>query len=145
MRIDSKEFGSVDIDQKQILHFAHGIYSFEDHKEWALLDTPQKPFYVMQSLSDAQISFILINPYLICDTYMLDIMESDIDLIGNPQAEALLVFTIVTIRRHPRMISANLAGPILINRHLRCGVQAIQQDTKWDTRFPIGEYSKEAV
>lgn len=137
MFINSREFGAVEIDSKQTLQFPHGIYGFERCSQWALIDTPRKPFYVMQSLTDVHISFILVNPYLVCEDYLLDILESDLAVIENPQAHDLLVFSIVTVRETTGMITSNLAGPILINRRNHLGVQAVQQDTKWDTRFPI--------
>ena len=137
MVIDSKEFGKIEIDAKQMLQFDRGIYGFEQCTTWALLDTPKKPFYILQSLTELHVSFILINPYLICDDYVLDVAEGDIDNIDNPTANDLLVFSIVSIRENPKMVTANLAGPLLINRHRRCGVQAVQQDTRWDTRFQI--------
>ena len=137
MLINSKEFGKIDVDEKQILSFPQGIYGFEEHTRWALIDTSKKPFYSIQSLQKEHISFIVINPYLICTNYVLNIAESDINAIDSPKTQHLLVFSLITVRENPRLITANLAGPILINRHRHCGVQAIQQDARWDTRFPI--------
>lgn len=145
MLINSREFGKITIDSKQLLEFPHGIYGFEHCNQWALVDTPKKPFYVMQSLTDVHISFILINPYLVYEDYILDIPEGDVDVVEHPDANDLLVFTIVTIRQDPHMVTANLAGPILINRDSRLGVQAVQQNTNWDTRFPIVAKKKAAV
>lgn len=145
MLINSREFGKITIDLKQVLDFPHGIYGFERCNRWALVDTPKKPFYVMQSLTETHVSFILINPYLICDDYILDIPDNDIDVIGNPDTNDLLVFTIVTIRQDPRMVTTNLAGPILINRADRLGIQAVQKNMDWDTRFPLIAEKKAAV
>lgn len=136
MDIETKEFGTVAVDEKQIISFSKGIYGFESHSEWAILDA-KRPFYVLQNLIEKEIAFVLINPYLFCPHYTLDISESDYVLINNPASHQLLIFAIVTIKEAIHDLTANLAGPLLINRVDHLGVQAIQQNTNWQTRYPL--------
>ncbi len=138
MKIDTQRLGTLEIDERQKILFPHGLYGFELQTQWALLDSPQPPFYLLQSLEQRETSFILINPYLFRRDYLLDIADEDYKSIHSPASEQLLVFSIVTVRESPvHEATANLMGPLLINRVKRVGVQAIQQDPRWKTKHPI--------
>ena len=137
MKIDTLHLGTLEIDERQKILFPHGLYGFELQTQWALLDSPQPSFYLLQSLEQRDISFILINPYLFQSDYLLDIADTDYKSIHAPAGEQLLVFAIVTVRETPLPITANLMGPLLINRVKRVGIQAIQQDPRWKTKHPI--------
>lgn len=139
MTIDSKAFGRISIEDKQLIRFPVGIFGFEDLRNFALLDAQQAPFYWLQSLKDAQIAFVLINPYVFRSDYVLDIPEDDVRAIGSPEADDLLVFSIVTIPQDRRLMTANLQGPIIINRKERLGRQSISLSQKWNTRHVILE------
>lgn len=138
MKIETHRLGTLEIDERQKILFQHGIYGFESHTQWALLDSPQPPFYLLQSLAQKELSFILINPYLFQPNYLLDIVDADYQTIHAPSSEQLLVFAIVTVQEMPvHEVTANLMGPLLINRSERIGIQAIQQDPRWKTKHPI--------
>ncbi len=45
MKIKTKAYGQVDINEKQVIFFPAGIFGFETLREFALLDAEQKPFF----------------------------------------------------------------------------------------------------
>ena len=140
MKIETRDLGSIEIDERQKVHFPHGLYGFEHLTRWALLDSPQPPFYLLQSAEEKDMSFIVINPYLFRPDYLLDIADADYTTIYAPPKEQLLVFAIVTVQGSPTNdITANLMGPLLINHAKRIGVQSIQQDSRWNTKHTILE------
>lgn len=134
MTIDTKPFGRMEIEERQVVTFPHGLYGFEALRRFALLDSPQPPFYWLQSLEQTPIAFVLVNPYLVRSDYLLDVSEADIATIDDPQADDLLVFSIVTIPDDRSEVSCNLQGPILMNRRTRNAVQAISLDPRWRTK-----------
>ena len=137
LRIQSKAHGSCDIDDKQLIRFANGLFGFEKHIEFALLDATQHPFYWLQSLRDVDISFLLINPYLFRSDYVLEVPDSDIEEIGSPDPDDILVFAIVTVPEDVREMTANLQGPLIINRRDGLGRQSIHLNSTWKTRHRI--------
>lgn len=132
--IATKAYGHVSVHEKQIITFPTGLYGFEMHHEYALLDSEAPPFYWLQSVDDETLAFILINPYVVVPDYVLDIPEEDIVSIGSPSAEDLLVFATVTIPDDRRDISCNLQGPVIINREKRLGRQSISLDQRWQIK-----------
>lgn len=152
MIIQSRPFGETEVDERQIIVFPKGILGFEDHNDFALLDSPQPPFYWLQSLKDEQTAFVLISPDVFRSDYELSLVSQELDIIeveqlengdlvektGNERAE-LLVFAIVTITGDKNTMTANLQGPVVINPASRRGMQGIQTDSRWKTKHYILE------
>ena len=134
MTIETKPFGKITITEKQKIFFASGLLGFQQYCNYALLDSSQHPFFWLQSLDEPKIAFILINPYLAEPQYLLNISEADMQSIQNPEPNDLLVFSTVTIPKNRTQTSCNLLGPIIINRALRIGHQAISLDSQWSTK-----------
>jgi flagellar assembly factor FliW len=137
MEVATKAYGRIEVDERQQLRFPVGLYGFEDYRDWVLLDAQQPPFYWLQSLDDAQIAFVLINPYLFRPDYVLNIPDEDLGAIDDPEQEDILVFAIVTIPENYTEITANLQGPLIVNRSARIGKQCISLDQRWETKHPI--------
>ncbi len=139
MQIDSKPYGPLQISERQVITFPVGIFGFGHLQRYALLDAVQAGFYWLQSLEDPEIAFILLNPYDLRPDYVLDVPDEDLESIGYEDDEDILVFAIVTIPDDETKISANLQGPIVINRVAQLGRQSISLDSRWRTKHLILE------
>ena len=136
MTIETKAYGRMELSEKQLVHFPSGLYGFEEHTEYALLDAHRPPFYWLQSTREREVAFILINPYLFRSDYVLDIPSEDLKEIGSPDEDDILVFSIVSIPPEGE-VTANLQGPLVINRRQRIGKQSISLDARWKTKHSI--------
>lgn len=132
--IRTKVYGEIEIDAQQVMEFPVGLFGFEHRHRYALMDSRTPPFYWLQSLDDEGLAFVLINPYVAVNEYLLDIDPADLAAIGAPDPEDLLVFAVVTIPAERHLISCNLQGPLVINRRTRVGRQVISLDQRWSTR-----------
>ena len=139
MRIESKAFGPIEISERQVITFPVGIFGFEKLHEYALLDAAQQGFYWLQSLEDPEIAFIMLNPYDLRPDYVLEVPDEDLQSVEYSDDEDILVFAIVTIPDDESRISANLQGPIIINRSTQLGRQSITLDPRWKTKHFILE------
>jgi flagellar assembly factor FliW len=137
MKVDTKAFGLIEVDDRQKIKIPEGLYGFEDYIEYVLLDAEQQPFYWLQAVKDRDIAFILINPFLFRHDYELNIPNEDLDDIGLKTPENALIFSIVTIPPDGSSMTANLQGPIVINRDNMTGKQWILSDVRWKTRHDI--------
>ncbi len=133
----TKPFGSVELDERQKVRFPLGLLGFESLHDYALLDAEQAPFYWLQSLEVVEIAFVLIEPRLFRPDYSPGVLPEDLTEIGLARPEDALVFAIVTIPEDPRLMTANLQGPLLINRETRTGRQCISADPRWQVRHPL--------
>ncbi|MDR2953184.1 MAG: flagellar assembly protein FliW [Treponema sp.] len=137
MKLATKAYGLIDVDEKQKIIIPEGLFGFEDIKEYALLDAESGPFYWLQSLSRREIAFVLINPFLFRPDYEVDISNEEMLEIGVTSAENALVFALVTIPADGSPITANLQGPLLINKESRIAKQAVLADPRRRTRHDI--------
>ncbi len=133
----TKPFGSMELDERQKVLFPFGLLGFESLHDYALLDAEQTPFYWLQSLEVVEIAFVLIEPRVFRPDYSPGAAPEDLAQIGILKPEEALVFSIVTIPDDPRLMTANLQGPLLINRGTRTGRQCISSDPRWQVRHPI--------
>jgi flagellar assembly factor FliW len=135
--VQTKAYGAIEVDERQKLLFPHGILGFENLKEYVLLDAAQPPFYWLQSLEVLEIAFVLIDPRVFRPDYLLEVAPEELTELGIHSPEEALDFAIVTIPEDPQEMTANLQGPILINRASRLGRQAISTNPRWELRHPI--------
>ena len=137
MKIDTKAFGLIEADEKQKLFFSQGLYGFEEYNDYVLLEAEHKPFYWLQSVTEKEIAFVLINPFVFRPDYEVNIANDELEEIGITAPEKALIFAIVTIPPDGSPMTANLQGPLVINRENMTGKQAILTDVRWRTRHDI--------
>ena len=139
MRVNTKAYGQIEVDDRQKIYFPFGILGFENLKYYVLLDAKQQPFYWLQSMDVVEIAFVLIDPLVFRPDYRLDVIKEELEEIGIENKDDVLCFAIVTIPENLSSMTANLQGPIIINRSTRVGRQSINTDPKWKVRHTIME------
>ena len=137
MKVDTKAFGLIDVDERQKIVFPQGLFGFEGLQNYALLDAERQPFYWLQSMENEQVAFILINPFLFRQDYEVNISNEELAVIGLGSPENALIFVIVTIPQDGKNMTANLQGPLVINRQNMTGMQAVLSDVRWKTKHDI--------
>jgi len=137
MKVDTKAGGPMEVDDKQKVSIPQGLFGFEEYTEYVLLDSENPPFLWLQSVDEKDIAFVLINPFLFRKDYEANITNEDLAEIGIKSSDNALVFVIVTIPQDGGPMTANLQGPLIINKENMTGMQAILSEAKWKTRHDI--------
>ena len=136
MKVATKAYGLIDVDEHQKIVFPQGLFGFEGLNDYILLDSERQPFYWLQSMEEEQVAFILVNPFLFRPDYEVNISNEELAEIGIRSPEKALILSIVTIPGDGPM-TANLQGPLVINRDNRTGKQAVLSDARWKTKHDI--------
>jgi flagellar assembly factor FliW len=137
VKVATKAYGLIDIDERQKIVFPQGLFGFENLTEYLLLDAERQPFYWLQSIDTEQLAFVLVSPFLFRPDYEVDISNEELAEIGINSPEKALIFSIVTIPPDGGPMTANLQGPLVINRDTRTGKQAVLADNRWKTKHDI--------
>lgn len=137
MEIQTKAMGTISIVQKQIIELEHGFYGFGQYRSYALIDAEQKPFIWIQSLEKKDLAFLALDPFLIRQDYEIDIDDSLLEPLQIDSPSDVLVFVLITIPIDGSAITANLQGPLIINRNNNKGLQAILTDPRWQTKHDL--------
>ena len=142
MKIRTKPYGEIEVDEKQRVHFPEGIIGFEGIRDYYMIDSKEGPFYWLQSAEYPELAFLLVNPRVFMEEYRLAVRNADIQSLAPEIDTDLLDFAIVTVPEDPDKISANLMGPILINRKTKTAVQAISENDEFGVKHFILEEMK---
>jgi flagellar assembly factor FliW len=121
-----------------IITFQSGIPGFEQNKEFVIVSIPEyAPFEWLVCIDGSKLRFAIINPLLFEPKYDPKIIKEQLDDLAVEAPEDLLMYVIVTIRENPLESTANLVGPIILNRRKKIGKQIIIDDDRYTTREPI--------
>ena len=121
-------FETVKID------FPQGLFGFENCKKFTLTESEYKPFCWLQSEDDKTLSFLVVNPFIFFDDYELDIDDASLQSIDVKTPGDVVVLTIITIPGNGEKLTANLQGPLVINKINNTGMQVILSDPNWTTK-----------
>lgn len=125
----------LEIQADNIFVFPDGIPAFESVKEFVILSNPEEaPLMWLQATGRTDPAFIVTMPAVFHPNYVVDISDEDVEFLGLASPEDALVLSIITVRRgDPIRVTANLAGPVVINPKKGVGKQVIPLNA--------GEYS----
>ena len=138
MIVHSTRFGELDVPDGQILDFPQGVLGFPEEKRFALMEyKPDSPFYVLQSLSEPNLTFLMINPFAFFNDYEFTMDDDLMAEIGVTDDNPPTVFNIATVRDKIENMTVNLAGPVLVNVRDRKAVQLVIEKTNFPTRYPL--------
>ncbi len=140
MKIQTSHFGEVEIDDSKILQFENGLPGLQDDKRFALLSVEDsKPINWLQSLDHREISLPVIDPFIIKPDYSFEISKDDVNALGIKRIKDVYVLCILVIPRNVKIMTVNLAAPVIINVRNSKGCQIILDDRKYSVRTPITE------
>ena len=141
MRINTLNFGDLEISQESIITFDDGLPGFSQLRQFVVLDMEDiKPFHYLQALPDDDtppIALYLINPFLVDPSYEFRLTDSDMEALKSKNSTEMTIYAVATIPADPRYATLNLMAPIVINEKGRRGRQVILHDSKYSVRHPL--------
>lgn len=137
MDIETKALGRVSITENDKIHFPSGLFGFEDYKEFALINSEYEPFYWLQSLQEKNLAFLVVDPFVFCTDYEIDVDDESLLSIGIDTPEKVKVMTIITIPVTGSPVTANLQGPVIINKDTNTAKQVVLTDNRWSTKYKL--------
>ncbi|EYE88777.1 flagellar assembly protein FliW [Fervidicella metallireducens AeB] len=135
MKISTKFFGEIELEDSQIITFKRGIPGFENEKKFVLLDIEDTNFKCIQSINDKDVCLLLISPWDYIKDYEIELSDEEIKELELTSHEQVMVYNVVTIRENK--ITANFLAPIIINIINNNGKQIILTDSKYSIRQEI--------
>ena len=138
MRIQTSRFGSISLEEEDILRFPEGILGFGDLRTFVLLDDPSDEIFAwLQSCEKPEIAFPVLEPELFADQYKPELGKTDMVALRMDDQNRARFFAIITIPDDPTQMTANLKAPVVINLTNRLARQCVLQDNRLAIREPI--------
>jgi flagellar assembly factor FliW len=131
-------FKNLVYSENDVIFFEAGIPGFEQTKKFVLVQIPEYlPFEWLASIDGSGLRFAVVNPMLFRAEYAPNIPKAQLQELGLEKPEDVLLYTIVTIRKNPAESTANLIGPVVINKTKKIGKQIIIDDERYSTQETI--------
>jgi len=118
--------------------FEQGIPGFENLKEF-FISKPfaDSPFYYLQAAQQADICFLLINPFEITKAYEFNLPEPVQEVLEIKELSDVAVFNVVNAREGLDNATVNLQAPVVINVRGLKGMQVVLNEPTWQLREPL--------
>lgn len=142
MKIQTRTFGTIEIDEERIIHFVEALPGLEGVAKYALLDSnPASPFKVLQVTDDPERSFLVADAKALFPDYRVEPDAGELADLELQDPERAVVMAIVNLHREPRRLTANLKAPIFVNAEKFLAKQIVLRDGDYcvDEPIEIGE------
>ena len=142
MKLTTRIFGEVEIEESKIINFPNGLIGFPDLKRFTLVhdveeEEKNNTIKWLQSIEEPEFAMPVIDPLIVCPDYSPEVDKNILEDIGDIKDEDILVLVTVTVPHDLTKMTVNLMGPFIINAEERKGVQAIVENSDYPVKFPI--------
>lgn len=148
MRILTKLFGEVELDENKLIHFENGIIGFPYLTDFALVHDEQKGDAAgikwLQSVQEPGFAMPVTDPLAIVPDYNPVVEDEHLKAAGNLNSEDMLVLVTITVPRDIKQMSINLKAPIVINAAERRACQVIVEEDAYKVKFPVYDILQKA-
>lgn len=145
MKINTKIFGEIEIDEGKILTFENGIVGFPDLKTFTLVYDVERgddTVKYLQSLDEPAFAIPVLNPLVVCEDYSPMVDDDLFATMGDLTEDNTLILVTLSVPGDITQMSVNLQGPIVINADTRKACQIIVDENKYPVKFFIYDILK---
>lgn len=139
MKINTRQFGEIEIDEERIINIPLGIPGFRENKRYVLLQKEETiPFLLFQCMDDPNLSFVILDPVQFFPEYTIDQNDIEKMVTWDLETEEISCFVIVTIPNGtPEKMTANFMAPLVINNNRKEGLQLILQNSSYSHQHQL--------
>lgn len=145
MKICTKLFGEIQVQEDKIITFNLGIIGFNDFKKFMIIhemEKEDKNILWLQSLDEPEYAMPVVNPLSVVSEYNPIIEDEILNPLGNLNEDNMLVLVSLTVPSDITKMSINLKAPIIINAETRTAIQIIADNEAYVVKYPVYEKLK---
>lgn len=146
MKINTKNFGEIVIDESKLIVFKNGIIGYPHLVRFSLIHDEEQGDNAgirwLQSVEEPEFALPVMNPLLVSEGYNPKIEDDLLKPLCIEKTDDMLVLVTVTVPKDIEKMSVNLSGPIVINAEKRLASQIIIENDKYPVRYPIYQILK---
>lgn len=143
MKVVTKFFGEVELDDNKILDFPNGIIGFEDFKKYAIMydqdDEGEVRISWLQSVEEPTLALPVVDPLAVLPDYAPMLEDELLKPLGESEDEDLLFLLAMTVPSDMTKVTANMKAPFIINAKTCKGVQIIVDNADYPVKFNVYE------
>lgn len=144
VKIDTRDFGEIEISEDDIYTFPAGVFAFEEVRHFALISPLGEDVYPkwLQSTDGVAPCFIVFDPTIISEGYEYSLNSYESGLLRLHADDKVRLLAIATVPENYKETTVNMKSPIVINADARLAAQVILPQN-YAFKLPI--YAEEPV
>ncbi len=136
MVFESKNLGTIEYNEDAIVTFEKGLLGFEEYKKYIVIRNENSEFYYLQSLEEAEVTFILVDLKHVMPNYDPEVELEQLKDLGEIK-ENLDVYNICTVQDDLEEMTVNLLGPVVINKDTNKGRQVVVTKDEYSIKHKL--------
>ena len=142
MVLKTKYFGSIEIEESDVLTFPKGLFAFEDEKKFVLLpfEGSDSALLCLQSAADEHLAFVVMNPFAVCPQYAPVLQAGELEKLGVADSTELCYYVMCVVRDPVADSTLNLKCPVAIHPETRTARQVILDTDRYEMRHPLSQF-----
>ena len=140
MRLNTKHFGEVEIEESKIIEFSEGVPGFANLNKFVLLAEPNQSnetdgmFYWLQSIDNPEVAFVMVNMVKYMPGYNPLVDADQMQGLGDYDPDKFVFYNIAVLPENIKEATVNLKAPVVINDELKKGKQVICTNEEYTVR-----------
>lgn len=137
MDINTRDFGSVRVENDAIYEFDDGLYGFEDDRKFAIFEESfeEISFLYLQSVDHLVPCFLVFEPWDLYPNYRPALSKEDMELCEVKSIDDLIFLVIASVPSTIKELSINIKSPVVLNPKSKKARQVILQNTDYSVRY----------
>jgi len=137
MKLETRNFGEIEILKEDVINFDDGLPGFPDDKQFVLLSEDDSPIYFLQSVDGGDVSFVVVDMLVFMPDYNPRVDETFIQGLGKYDPEKFVIYNIATIFDNLIESTVNLKAPIIVNAADKKGKQVVCENDEYSVKAPL--------
>ncbi|MGN0940247.1 MAG: flagellar assembly protein FliW [Selenomonadaceae bacterium] len=138
-KIQTVRFGEIDVDEKNIIHFADGMPAFETEHDYVIIPFDEgSPYVFLQSVKTPELAFLITMPFIFFPDYEFKLEEDVMAKLDVKTVDDMLVYVIITVPDgNIKDMTANLMAPVVINKNTNEARQVVLDNSRYTTKHRL--------
>lgn len=119
------------------LSIEKGLLGFETITQYSLTEADLEPFMWLKAVDEKNLAFLVVDPFILFPDYEIDIDDDFLSEIDIKNPSDVVVLTILTVSKTGQEPTANLQGPVIVNKNNNKAIQVVLSDPRWMTKHSI--------
>ena len=141
MKVKTRYFGEIELDESKIINFRNGLFGFEEYTRFTLLfnsEAEKRPSISwLQCVDEESLALPVMIPTIVMPDYNPVVEDGVLEPLGEWNDENVSVLVTVTVPADLTQMTTNMKAPIVINTDNMQGVQVVAENQDYEIRYRI--------
>ena len=141
MKVKTRYYGEIDLDDSKVITFEKGLFGFEEYTKYALMydsETGESTAIKwLQSVEEPGLALPVIIPTLVKPDYDPIVEDGVLDVLGDWNENNISVLVTMTVPSDLKAMTTNMKAPIIINTERMKGIQVVAENPDYEIKFKI--------